>query len=164
MKYVRIEGDVAFVELTRGLETKIDAADVPEVMKHSWQAVPNVMGGHYARSSSAGYLHRFLFGSPKGMQVDHKEHDTLDNRRSNLRVTTNQQNNENRNGAYKSSKTGIRGVTIHKCKPSGLMYSANVQVKGKHSAKYFPFTPEGLQAASVAVEQMRRELMSHSEA
>jgi hypothetical protein len=132
MKYVSIEGDVAFVELTQGFVAKIDAVDAPEVMKHSWHIVPNEMGGHYARRSGGTYLHRFLLDAPKGMQVDHINHDTLDNRRSNLRiVTTNQQNNENRNGAHKNSKTGIRGVTIHKCKPSGLMYSANVQVKGK---------------------------------
>ena len=162
MKYVRVDGDVAYVQLTKGFEAIIDSEDVERVSGHSWHVVPNVMGGQYARSSSAGYMHRFIMNAPKGVQVDHEKHNTLDNRKQHLRIVTNQQNCENRGGAYSSSKTGIRGVTTHKCKPSGLMYAANVQVRGKHLAKYFPHTPEGLEAATVAVQEMRRELMPHS--
>lgn len=47
------------------------------------------------------YLHRFVSGSPKG-QVDHKNGDTLDNRRENLRVTNhsgNQMNSKSRPGS-----------------------------------------------------------------
>jgi len=167
----RIEGDVAYVMLTQGKESMVDLTDLPKLSGFRWYASFNpAINGWYVNTGSrnaAGknttlYLHRHLMDAPKGQTVDHINHDTLDNRRANLRLISNQANCENRKGAYKSSKTGIRGVTVHKCKPSGLMYSANVQVKGKHHAKYFPYTPEGLERAAHAVEEMRRELMSHS--
>lgn len=38
------------------------------------------------------YLHRFLMKPPKGLIVDHKNGDKLDNRRNNLRICTRNQN------------------------------------------------------------------------
>lgn len=55
-------------------------------------------------------LHRLITGFIKGMHVDHINHDTLDNRRNNLRIISNSENQQNRKGATRSSTTGIRGV------------------------------------------------------
>lgn len=41
-------------------------------------------------------LHNLIMNAPKGLVIDHKNHDTLDNRRSNLRICTRAQNNQNR--------------------------------------------------------------------
>jgi hypothetical protein len=148
MKYVRIEGDVAFVELTQGREALIDAADVPIITSETWQAIPNIMGSHYARSSRGGvYMHRMLMGvSDRKTQIDHINHDTLDNRRANLRVLTNAQNNINRKGAYQTSKVGVRGVSVHHTSHNDL-YVFRCHIKTCPLAKYFPYTDEGLAAA-----------------
>lgn len=61
-------------------------------------------------------LHRFVTNAPKGMKVDHKNHDTTDNRKDNLRVVTNQQNQMNRK-ANKNNISGKAGVTYFK--PNG---------------------------------------------
>lgn len=71
--------------------------------------------------SKTVYLHRFIytkfFGEvPDGMQVDHIDGDKKNNRISNLRLVTNKQNQENRQGAQKNSGTGIKGVSWHKTK------------------------------------------------
>lgn len=42
--------------------------------------------------------------------VDHKKHNTLDNREFNLQIVPASKNSSNRNGANKNSKTGIRNV------------------------------------------------------
>jgi hypothetical protein len=48
------------------------------------------------------YLHREIMGNPKGM-VDHKSGDPSDNRRENLRASTNSQNQMNSRGKPHSS-------------------------------------------------------------
>lgn len=51
-------------------------------------------------------LHRFITKCPKGLQVDHVNHNTLDNRKENLRVVTLFQNQQNRVD-NKSGKVGV---------------------------------------------------------
>jgi hypothetical protein len=41
-------------------------------------------------------LHRFVTNAPKGMVVDHRNHDTLDNRKANLKVCSHAENMKNR--------------------------------------------------------------------
>lgn len=95
MKYIRIDGDHAWVSLTQGHEAQIDIGDVPLVSQYSWHVVPHPVGGFYARCSPHGYMHRLITGAPKGKDVDHVNHDTLDNRRANLRVGTHFENMQN---------------------------------------------------------------------
>jgi len=159
----RVEGETAVVALKSGHETRIDLADLGRVLSHSWNAYEFRAGVWYVKSTTGGYLHRLITNAPTGRKVDHRNHDSLDNRRENLRVVTNKENVENRRGANPNSQTGVRGVYPHRCKPSGMMYGAKV-TKGKRQwVKYFPYTPEGLAQASAAVVEMRRELMTHSD-
>jgi hypothetical protein len=55
------------------------------------------------------FLHRVIMAPPEGMLVDHINHDILDNRRCNLRVTTNAGNTINRRAPL--GVCGYRGVT-----------------------------------------------------
>lgn len=58
------------------------------------------------------YLHRYLTNAGEGDYVDHVNHDTLDNRSSNLELKTNSENLFNRKGANKNNKsTGVRNVS-----------------------------------------------------
>ena len=59
-------------------------------------------------------MHRFIMDAPSGQHIDHINHDRLDNRRTNLRFCTNQQNQRNTRpnkgrqfkGVYEHSKGG----------------------------------------------------------
>jgi HNH endonuclease len=62
------------------------------------------------------YMHRMIMGFPKGLEIDHINHNGLDNRRENLRVVTKQQNAMNRNDPKNTS--GYKGVYISKDKKS----------------------------------------------
>ena len=57
------------------------------------------------------YLSRLLMGDPKGMLVDHINGDTMDNRRSNLRVCSKGENGRNRKTQSKNNTSGFKGVS-----------------------------------------------------
>lgn len=142
----RKTGNDVWIDVGNGRESVVDEADYWGISGYTWHAYPAnaARAGVYYVKSQAGYLHRFIMNAPKGRQVDHINHDTLDNRRANLRVVNNQENNANRDGAYNTSRTGIRGVSTHRCKPSGLMYVFRCHIATCKTAKYFPHTEQGL--------------------
>jgi hypothetical protein len=49
-------------------------------------------------------MHRLIMNTPKGMQTDHKDHDGLNNQKSNLRICTRSQNQMNRKAIEATSK------------------------------------------------------------
>ena len=72
-------------------------------------------------------LHRYIMNCPKGMYVDHINHNTLDNRKCNLRITTNANNIRNGN-IRKNNTSGINGVSYDKERKK---YVAIIGVNGK---------------------------------
>jgi hypothetical protein len=60
------------------------------------------------------YMHRVITNAPKGMEVDHKSGETLDNTKSNLRICTRQQNRMNSVGHGKGSSV-YKGVSWVAC-------------------------------------------------
>lgn len=56
------------------------------------------------------YLHRFITGCPAAYKVDHRDNDTLNNQRPNLRIATHDQNNYNRSPWGSSGFKGVQRV------------------------------------------------------
>src|SRR5215210_3970379 len=56
-------------------------------------------------------LHRFIMNTPTGMDTDHINGDTLDNRRQNLRICTHQQNIANRQKQRNPTSSKYKGVS-----------------------------------------------------
>lgn len=91
------------IPLTKGMYAIIDKEDYNLVSKYKWR-VSSIQNKRfyasteiYRREKSIHLLmHRFIMDAPKGMHVDHINHNTLDNRRSNLRICTRSQNYMNR--------------------------------------------------------------------
>jgi len=104
---------IAYIKLSQGLFSLVDACDADELEKHWWFAMKDGRGKnlHYVGSYINGKLvkmHRFLVS---GQQVDHKNLAPLDNRRSaNLRPCTRAQNNANRS-RFKTNTSGYQGIT-----------------------------------------------------
>lgn len=55
-------------------------------------------------------LHLLILNTKKGEYVDHINHDTLNNKKENLRVTTNSNNTRNRKSKNSNNKSGYRNV------------------------------------------------------
>ena len=77
------------------------------------------------------YLHRWIFDYPEFMHIDHINHDTLDNRRCNLRLTEQSQNLEHRSGKNKNNKSGYRNVAY--IKNDKYPYRVQLMVNGKNT-------------------------------
>ena len=151
---IRFQDDMSFmVELTKDCWAQVDATDLPRVIELAWHASPNAMGGYYAVSREHGrtvYMHRLIMDAPKGRTVDHLSHDTLDNRRANLRVGGQSDNLLNRKGANSNSSTGVRGLYEHRTKGQ-LYYNIRVMLHRRSITKNFPFTEQGKADAMATV-------------
>lgn len=101
-------------------------------------------------------FHRLITGAPRGMVVDHINHQTLDNTDVNLRVLTNAENLQNRKGATKNSKSGVRGVTRIKGRNK---WQATIAINGK--CTYLGLF-ETIEAAELVVKEARLKHMPYS--
>lgn len=103
-----------------GAECKVDQADLELVSGYKWGVA--YMGGAgyklpYARTRIGGRkhasyirMHRLIMEVAPGVEVDHINGDTLDNRRCNLRVATRLEQSRN-TGMRKNNSTGYKGVS-----------------------------------------------------
>ena len=101
------------IALTKGKFALVDDEDFQRVMRHGWIANRSIQGRWYAVAQIKQrrvYLQRFILGTPEGMDTDHINGDTFDNRKSNLRVCRHSQNCAN-GGKRGPSRSGFKGVT-----------------------------------------------------
>lgn len=80
-----------YITLTRGLHALVDAEDYEWLKDYKWHAThPSTSGTIYASRRDGArttmLMHREIMNPPKGMVVDHKNGNGLDNRRCNLRI------------------------------------------------------------------------------
>ena len=89
---------------------RLDPEDTQKVHEKGRLRMENVgKGRRYPRFSDKTYLHRWLLDAPRNKQVDHINGDPRDNRRSNLRLATNRQNQWNQ-GSMRNSVSKYKGV------------------------------------------------------
>jgi HNH endonuclease len=109
------------IKLTNKSFAVIDDKDESLVIGCNWFSVKN-KNVFYARSGKK-LLHRVILGAKAGQIVDHINGDGLDNRRSNLRITTHQGNKANsHHGKYTSKFIGVSKVEdVKRKKPFRVM-------------------------------------------
>lgn len=109
---------IVFIPLTQGKVAVIDFEDFEKVRPFKWHASKQ-KGRWYAhhRLGKHGYLmsmHRLITGAPTGSQVDHRDGDGLNNKKSNLRVCTKAQNGQALRKKISGATSLFRGVHLMK--------------------------------------------------
>lgn len=125
--------------------TIIDIDDVERCKGYRWTLRTD--GYVSARKNGKGVkLHRFIARTPKGRHTDHINRNKLDNRKLNLRICTQSENNKNKN-TYVTNKSGKRGVTL---RDDGKYHVAITYDRRKNYIGMFDFFEEAVQAREEA--------------
>lgn len=106
------------IPLTKGYNTNVDVSDYTHLMEWNWCALVGkdkrviyaVRVERCGKKTKKILLHKVLF--PQWMEIDHKDGDGLNNRRSNLRESTHSQNLANR-PINSNNTSGFKGVHFH---------------------------------------------------
>jgi len=134
-------------KLNQDFTTIVDDVDDDLLEGVRWSTLHRNRKRTYAiRWSEAGrvLLHRLIMSRILGRElkrsefVDHINGDGLDNRRENLRLATNSQNQAN-SGIRRNNTTGYKGVSFHKTLGK---WHATIMVKGKKKHLGYFDTPE----------------------
>lgn len=145
----RIEGNMAVFKTTKGIEFIVDADDVERVKNFSWYISHQ---GYVICDTPkrATLLHRVITSAEKGYVVDHINHEVLDNRKCNLRVVTQTENNMNRRLEKRNTST-VTGVSWFQ---ANQKWSAYISVnKKKIHLGYFDSLEEAKDARKKAEEK-----------
>lgn len=100
----------------------------------------------FSNNAKATLFHRWVFNLPE-VEVDHINGNTLDNRKSNLRLANHQQNQQNK-ATYKNNTTTHRGVSFDFIRQK---YRVRITINGKvkHLGR-FDTLKEAIEARTVA--------------
>jgi len=125
----RINNVSAYIKLSQGKESIIDEDMFDYLNQWKW----HVRNGYAARTMEGSrnqgliFMHRLIAGTKKGMETDHINRNTLDNRRSNLRNCTKSQNQAN-SKLRSDNSSCFRGVHWDKV---NRKYRSSIRFSGK---------------------------------
>jgi len=125
------------IGLSHGKVALVDASDYDELMLGpDWGTLRTVDADYAVRhvpdATTKGrykrqYMHRLIMDAPDDLEVDHRDHDGLNNRRTNLRLSTHPQNCQNRR-LPSTSTTKFKGVRWN---ARTKRYQARIMANGK---------------------------------
>lgn len=131
------EADVRSIQLTRGHVAQVDDEDFERINQHKWYAdFDKHTQSFYARRRTlktegrgrrSVRMHREVMRAPEGQEVDHVNHDTLDNQKSNLRLCSTRQNQGNVR-LPSDNTSGFKGVYWYK---RARKWVAHIGVSGR---------------------------------
>lgn len=150
---------IAYIPLTRGFWSLIDAEDAERAQSLQWRAKVTREGQTpYAVRQDIG-MHRFIIGT-NAQCVDHRNGNSLDNRKCNLREATRSQNQHNRPKS-RNNTSGLKGVT---CVPDRNAWRCDIMVGGtKRFLGYFRSAEEAGHAYRNAAIELQGDFAHASE-
>jgi hypothetical protein len=128
------------IPLTQGKFAQVDDHWFDYLMQWKWSAVKKGKTYYATRNARENdkqntqkvYMHRVIMGTPKELDVDHIDHDGLNNLEDNMRNCTHRQNLQNRIPYGKSKYSGV-SFTIKKYGNGNLSsyIMSDIRIDGK---------------------------------
>ncbi len=167
------ENNIVKIELNRrnreNMWVIIDLDDFDRVISfpYTWYAKYSANAkGYYAcatqylpelKHGRTVLMHQFIMGLDKTARefnVDHKNHNTLDNRKENLRITNVPDNSKNRENRNRNNKSGYRNVCWMKSENAWVV---QLSINGVNT-RLAKFPKDKLKEAGEFAEQKRKEI------
>jgi hypothetical protein len=148
------------IKLTKGKVAKVDDSDYVWLSSFKWcvgdKGKTNrqyyVAKKYNKETKGMEFMHRFILGAKEGEFVDHKNHDTLDNRRSNLRICTKSENNAN---SRPKNDIRYRGISFDKKRQ---LWQVHLGKSGKqYFIGYFKTDKEAAMAYDIKAQLLHGE-------
>ena len=104
------------IELSQGKFALVDDDDYDELNIYNWCIANGYAVRHVTISGkrTTQYMHRLVTNCPADMDVDHVNHDKLDNQKANLRVCSRSENSQNQKMRTKAKTSIYKGVSFYK--------------------------------------------------
>jgi hypothetical protein len=147
------------IKLTKGQSALIDSEDIQLISQYKWcfNTGYAVTTTYNSERPKRIYMHRLVVNAPNGMFVDHHDHNTLNNRKSNLRLCTNAENQRN-SKKHINCTSRFKGVFVVSAnKGRNFYYRMIIKINGHVIGKSFPFSPEGEVLAAIEYNRVAKE-------
>jgi hypothetical protein len=158
---------IRYIPLTQGQVATVDAVDFERINQWNWHAQwnPSTQSFYAWRNITIGFkkytrisMHNEVTNTPKGYPVDHRNGDSLDNRRDNLKPCTQAENMRNK-GQYSNNRSGHPGVSWHS---RDQKWTAFINLdKKRYSLGYFDSLEKAIEARRDAEILLHGEFAQH---
>jgi hypothetical protein len=153
-----------YIALTQNQVAIVDKEDYPSLNQFHWQAqwdsrTKSFYSVRHSRTKDGRrkiiHMANQILGCGPDEEADHRNHNTLDNQKNNLRKATKSQNRWNRKKSHPKNKSGYIGVCWHK---RNNKWMASIGYKGKiiHLG-YFTSAEEAARARDEAAKKYHGE-------
>lgn len=134
------------IPLTQGKFAIVNDEDFDELSKHKWFTHKSTTTKRYIRyvavrhiggrkNHKLVYMHRLIMSCPQDKEIDHKDHNTLNNQKSNLRICTHAENMMNQR---KTKGTSIyKGVSFYRPTSKWVVMITNPETQKNMNLGYF---------------------------
>lgn len=132
--------DDRHVMYVEAIPVYVSEEDIDDIGRFKWSVTSNGYVVGWVPGLKMVSLHRYLMGCPKGKVVDHKDHNRLNNERSNLEIVTSAENNRNSKPRLDHKQNKLP-LYVYWNKQKELYHA---QYKGIHIG-YFPTLEEAIE-------------------